>query len=990
MAFSVNPADTVVQNSEFFNWISDTMYNMVNLVPRIPQKVDIQGEEVKVNSFSTVAVKWLSIEGTGAKDLLNLVLRYIVSIVAVSSVSGALVLAILIIMLWWCIKQCVSSKPNPHIPPSPCGIFRNKHKSKSRIGCRICYTIIALLILAGVLIVAIGGILLNSGVKGVFDRTLPIFDNLIEISGELLEPADEKMTGALDAGDAILAVPNGVFNYMSEDGTLNDIMRDMNTLQYWYNMQNAVVAATKTAQSDIPNADLTNPYTAPYIVDSVHWKWSDLSTKIKGLTCTKDKFDDCNTTYATLKYYTDMLIKPLYNTIALAGSSNSAEVFTSTTKDNLNKTLTDSATADSLGSIPKFNSEVSDTLSASEVSTCIGNLPGSSTAVTLTKGDEYLQALDNLLMYISMSESPFCQTVDNVYEYKSAPKSANCESANNYLEKIRTLISLLASTDSAFFVSSNTVASVTCDNLCPNSYTDCNMFNNLMRNVKTPFDSAQDSLDTMTMAVDNLFYNVSTTIARATRFLGIYSGFVGDYKQLYTAYGDVIIYVLAGFFIAFGALTLLSVFCTYFCAKDTLLCCTICCDQLFFIIIGIFCIISCIGSWALMDIYKDLYKSDSLITFNPLFQKILSLTYWDEEKEETDASTDASDQLKNLLVQKLVDRLLPPDYLARHSSFVPLQSSPTLDNSLPLTNLSNADSYKPPKIQELLPFENLRAGEVGAWFLKDNENARDTVKLDFLTPMQNEFKKVVSSTENTEDIFPKVTFTKNFNDSLKESADTANDKIDFFISNITDITLERKAIRDMLYDVLDPVLVTVAHSAAVTWAGSVIILAFAIPAEFILMCGRTLWQPVGHFQNEYIHTKDTKTVREVPEDEKGRPRDAPRTTGPTTTRISTTTRRLDDTAPRTSTVKAPAQSSSSSSSSSSSKDKDKDKSKDKDKDKDRGRDKDRNRDKDKDRDRDRSRDRGHSKDRDRDRDRSRSKSKDRDDHHHHHHHHHHH
>ena len=38
---------------------------------------------------------------------------------------------------------------------------------------------------------------MNSGIKGVFDHTLPVFSEVIDICNNLLEPDNETLTGAL-------------------------------------------------------------------------------------------------------------------------------------------------------------------------------------------------------------------------------------------------------------------------------------------------------------------------------------------------------------------------------------------------------------------------------------------------------------------------------------------------------------------------------------------------------------------------------------------------------------------------------------------------------------------------------------------------------------------------------------------------------------------------------------------------------------------------
>ena len=72
-------ADTVVENSALFNFIANTMFSIINILPRIKQKATIgDGEEFEIKTFSSVAVHWLADEDAGFADLGMLIGKYAV------------------------------------------------------------------------------------------------------------------------------------------------------------------------------------------------------------------------------------------------------------------------------------------------------------------------------------------------------------------------------------------------------------------------------------------------------------------------------------------------------------------------------------------------------------------------------------------------------------------------------------------------------------------------------------------------------------------------------------------------------------------------------------------------------------------------------------------------------------------------------------------------------------------------------------------------
>lgn len=122
--------------------------------------------------------------------------RFFQSIVTVAIVTGLLFLVLFVIAIWWCVKQCVTKKLDLRDRPTPCPLCRSKENLRVRLCCRICFSILGVFMLFGIIIAAVGGILLNNGVKNVFGKSVTIFSWIIDLINKLVNLDGANRTGS--------------------------------------------------------------------------------------------------------------------------------------------------------------------------------------------------------------------------------------------------------------------------------------------------------------------------------------------------------------------------------------------------------------------------------------------------------------------------------------------------------------------------------------------------------------------------------------------------------------------------------------------------------------------------------------------------------------------------------------------------------------------------------------------------------------------------
>ncbi|KAH7822764.1 uncharacterized protein MONOS_3383 [Monocercomonoides exilis] len=200
----------VIDQQNFVNWIARAIYDVANIIPRIKKSHTLGSTTFEVTSFSDVAVNFLLADTIKTDDIFQLCLSYCVSIIGIAIPTALFFLAVLFIGFWWCILQCIGSKPVEGKKPSPCTACRDHTRKKTQCFCRICFLILSIFLLFGIVLAAVGGILLNNSVKGTFNNCTGTVNWFLD--------AVDKLEAISNMGETFLNMTGGVGDFLTESG----------------------------------------------------------------------------------------------------------------------------------------------------------------------------------------------------------------------------------------------------------------------------------------------------------------------------------------------------------------------------------------------------------------------------------------------------------------------------------------------------------------------------------------------------------------------------------------------------------------------------------------------------------------------------------------------------------------------------------------------------------------------------------------------------
>ncbi|KAK2965008.1 hypothetical protein BLNAU_309 [Blattamonas nauphoetae] len=806
-------------NTTFIHACARFFDKVINFIPRQNQTIEYapikHGENITetIKTFTDVAVIFLTAPDRDSSLAATCIGKYALAILFPMIVTAVFFAIDLAISIWWCIRQCSSSKQPTGPRPSPCGPCRDRQSKKMRCFCRICYGILGLFVIFGLVCMMVASLSLNTAVKSTFDAV----DGVIDYFDEAIV-AFKNISGV---GTSLLDVTAGTVEELNDLGLEKATQRlsEMKALYDEIKYLHVDLGSSAAPSTEVTTISQSEQDAINDALEAL--PKTDVPPKTLYEVCKASKpVQDLRNRFKTLKFAIE----------TEASYEGSVNIDFPIVWEKLGTPLTSADTTlfhefiDSVDSV-KFTP---DTSAAPQTATAQIN-------AYITKFDKFFTAL-NSLKANDGSNCPVLETrtwpdVTEDSDESSSSQSSTSNDESIDVAPVKTAIDeILNAAKIANFNSLTAYESTLLrgDWPTPKKYND---FIEDHIKVIEPKTKAVASLSSPTEKIDTLFYDANHMLARATRYMNGLDGFVGEFKTVYESVGNAAFYTLVGIIAVFALIMVLSFLCTLpLCAKDNLLCCSICIQSIMSIIVGILVLVMMLISLLLMDVYKDIWPAENLKKIEPVIEYVLKIPL--------------SDDLTEANITDMKNKLCPTQ-TPSNRQFIPLLSKANI-SSLPhsrakarLASYKHNEDITPievPSSDEFLPFVCLKADTITDFFLRtDGSEPQDNPFMtDFINPMTNSFGNITDKVEaiaEKQDIKAQVT----------PRIDTSIQAFDEFVANEIQSYLGYDSVNTLLYGALNIVFNDLPSSATLFWMGGFLMMVCIPWGKTILMCGRDLY-----------------------------------------------------------------------------------------------------------------------------------------------------